>query len=92
MTVPPILYMGLLDVAVEFGEGGLERLLFGLLRSRRIPADPTLALSLTRNASSESRLCEVKARESVLGRKNPSFPRGIDRPWTTYRHQFLWIL
>jgi hypothetical protein len=92
MTVPPILYIGLLDVAVDWGDDCLERLFFGRLRSRRTPADPALALSLTRNASSESRLCEVKARESVLGRKNPSLPRGIDRPWTTCYHQFPKVL
>jgi hypothetical protein len=34
----------------------------------------------------------VKARESVLGRKNPSLPRGIDRPWTTCYHQFPKVL
>lgn len=73
MTDPPIL------CNVLAGEFPPERFRLGL-RSLSTPSFPGLALSLTRNAASESWLRDVKARDIVLGRKKPSFPRGIDKP------------
>ena len=38
---------------------------------------------LTWNEPASSLPWEVNARERVRGRKKPSLPRGMERPWTT---------
>jgi hypothetical protein len=85
--------MGLVDVEAEF-EVGVVRFdcLDGLrcvgvllfLLSRKTPEVDDLVRSPTAKELFSLLSWDVKARERVRGRKKPSLPSGMLRPWTTF--------
>lgn len=87
MMVPPIRNADVdvvsadADAGVDVPEALVEPFLpFLLFRIPAILEDGPFAPIA--NASGDSFCCE-KARDKVRGRKNPSLPRGILKPWTT---------
>jgi hypothetical protein len=73
--------MGREDVEADVvvGVDGRER----FLRSRKMPLVDVLIRSVMSNELFSLLSCDVKARESVRGRKKPSLPSGMESPWTT---------
>ena len=102
ITVPPILYMGLGGVEAECPGVDWPDLspdcpegLLRFLRSRNTPVVDALMRSEIWKESGSSLPCELNARDRVLGKKNPSFPKGMLRPCTTWHCQltlyYIWV-
>jgi hypothetical protein len=88
ITLPPILNSGgavEAERGVDASESACLELadLFLFLRLRKPLMADVLIRSPTRKDSLSLALWEVNARDRVLGRKKPSLPKGMLRPWTT---------
>jgi hypothetical protein len=96
IIVPPILYMGLVEVEAgwigvdcpDFPPDCLEELLL-CLRSLNTPLSGGLTAPEIWKEPASSFPCELNARDKVLGRKNPSFPKGMLSPCTTWECQLI---
>lgn len=83
ITEPAILYIGRVEVAAVISGVDIPEAFRLLLSSRRTPVE-LLSGSRAENDGDPSLLCDVNALDKVRGTKNPSFPKGILSPCTTY--------